>query len=391
MEESCPDPSYCFGLDTCACKPGFSGIKCLKRCDLSCVPDHGVCVLGKELNSEKNESQFCNCLPEWEGQFCEIEKVDPKVAASRAREKEESVRVMAGVLAAAAAVALCVAIATPIILWRLRVIFVLKLIYFFKPYEDDESKMYDAYVSMTPTSNAEKFVYTELSPKLENLGFKLYIQSRDSLPGEVLSEGILEAVEKSRCTIMIVTQDYIKNEWNRFEYLIAQEESLKLRQKIIPIILEKLEKDATLDKALKHILDSVKCIRYPQQKSSQPTEESAQSPSDISPSIQSPSVIKLLNNSLFKKSSERNNVDSSSHNNKQDKLFKAEEKFWKCLELTMPKIKRQNNMTNIDSKKQKSVKANLYQQQSYNSYNIKTMETLDAKFTDIQLNEIVLE
>lgn len=57
-----------------------------------------------------------------------------------------------------------------------------------------------------------------------------------------MSEAILSALEKSRRTIMIITPDYITNEWSRFEYLIAQHQALKLHQRIIPIILEDVGK-----------------------------------------------------------------------------------------------------------------------------------------------------
>lgn len=47
-----------------------------------------------------------------------------------------------------------------------------------------DGKTYDAYVSMTQTPNAENFVYRSLRPKLENSGFKLYLQARDAPVGE---------------------------------------------------------------------------------------------------------------------------------------------------------------------------------------------------------------
>lgn len=37
---------------------------------------------------------------------------------------------------------------------------------------------------MTPTPKAENFVYGLLLPRLENMGFKLYLQARDSLAGQ---------------------------------------------------------------------------------------------------------------------------------------------------------------------------------------------------------------
>ncbi|KAK0046645.1 toll-like receptor 4 isoform X2, partial [Biomphalaria pfeifferi] len=365
---NCPDPENCFDLFNCVCKPGFAGINCLETCDLACVPDHGECRIQMNVSNYNQKIMHCNCHNEWGGDLCETAIVDPEVAASIAHEKEQKARVMIAVLAGAAALAVCAAVVTPIVLWRLRVIFVLKLIYFFKPYDNDEDKLYDAYVSMSSTSNAEKFVYHELRPKLEDCGFKLYLQARDNCPGKALSEDILEAVEKSRCTIMIVTQDYISSEWNRFEYLIAQHESLKLRQKIIPIILEKLEKETTMEKALKHILASVKCLKYPQQISVEATYQCNDKSSN--------NLICVWNTVHVSK--------HSSHDPDKQKaqICKAEEKFWKCLELTMPKIKKPKNNAKKDVEKPDSSNENSYPL-CFNSNN--------DKLTGIQLTDITVE
>ncbi|GFN93976.1 toll-like receptor [Plakobranchus ocellatus] len=81
----------------------------------------------------------------------------------------------------------------------------------------------------------------------------------------VKSEKILEAIEKSRRCILLLSADYISNEWCRFEYLIAQHETcIKVKQRIIPIMLDDIDKDKKkMDKTLRYIVDSVKCLRYP--------------------------------------------------------------------------------------------------------------------------------
>ncbi|GFO41097.1 toll-like receptor, partial [Plakobranchus ocellatus] len=57
------------------------------------------------------------------------------------------------------------------------------------------------------------------------------------------SEKILEAIEKSRRCILLLSADYISNEWCRFEYLIAQHETcIKVKQRIIPIMLDDIDK-----------------------------------------------------------------------------------------------------------------------------------------------------
>ncbi|XP_059139868.1 uncharacterized protein LOC131928000 [Physella acuta] len=318
------------------------GNYCNTHCDKPCVMGHGMCH-----GFADDTQNYCNCEHEWEGEFCENVKPDPRALAVKAQEQEHHARVMAGVLTACVAFVLLLAIVVPVVLWRLRVIFVIKLVYYFKEYEDSDGKQYDAYVSMTPTASAEKFVYNELRPVLEDRGFKLYIQARDSPSNEALSDIILSALEKSRRTIMVVTSDYLSNEWNRFEYLIAQHETLKLKQRIISIILEDIDKEQVkLDKSLKYILDSVKCLNHPRLKQ----QTDAQRPELGEPSAKSDKEIwhTEMSEKSFKSSISQEKVEYE----------KREKKFWQRLELSMPKKKKQNkkkaNKKTVENPKVKS-------------------------------------
>lgn len=189
----------------------------------------------------------------------------------------------------------------------------MKVVYMFKGYEDDDGKIYDAYVSMSKTPEVEHFVYYMLRPRLEERGFKLYLELRDGQVGGARSDAILDALEQSRRTIMIVNPDYVKNEWNRFEVLTAQHETLKLNQRIIPIILQDLpEEEKKKDKTLKNILENIKCLRYPEKKL----------------------------DDLNKDSDMEKELPGGK------KFQKKEQKFWKRLELTMPK-KRDPEVKNL--------------------------------------------
>lgn len=84
----------------------------------------------------------------------------------------------------------------------------------------------------------------------------------------VISEDIITAIKQSRRTIMVVTPEYLQNDWSGFEVLNAQVEMIKLQQRIIPIILEDVSEEAPrMRKSLKHILESVKCLKVPGYKS----------------------------------------------------------------------------------------------------------------------------
>ena len=84
-------------------------------------------------------------------------------------------------------------------------------------------------------------------------------------PLAAIADNIVEAIKDSRRTILLLSPSYIQSEWTRFEYQVAQQQMLKLRHRILPIILRDLTnvKD-DLDQNLKVILASVTYLEWPQ-------------------------------------------------------------------------------------------------------------------------------
>ncbi|GFS18128.1 protein toll [Elysia marginata] len=282
----------------CACKPGWQGVLCNEEaCTLPCA--RGSCLYRN--GNITASAMFCNCPHGWTGKLCEKEIPDPAASA-------KTLALIVGITTPA--VCIIVMIISWYILWRKRVIFVFKIINMFKAYEDDDDKLYDAYVSLTDADYV--FVKHVLQPKLENMGHRLYLHARDGAAGEVKSEEILDAVKKSRRCIMLLSSDYVSNEWCRFEYLIAQHETcIKLKQRIIPILMDDIDKDKKkMDKTLRFIVDSVKCLRYPKQP------QELLSPVPTSTTQLDPEKCKSKEVTKFKKK-----VD----------------KFWERLRLNMPK------------------------------------------------------
>ncbi|RUS73076.1 hypothetical protein EGW08_019157 [Elysia chlorotica] len=235
-------------VEECACDPGWGGVQChLPNCSRRCE-NGGACM----WDGKPSPSMICTCKDPWIGDSCD--RVKPKASNNLA--------LAVGIGAPVACI--LVLMISWYILWRKRVILVFKIINMFKAYEDDDDKLYDAYVSLTESDTDYVFVKHVLQPKLEDMGHRLYLHARDGSAG-VKSEEILKAVEKSRRCIMLLTSDYINNEWCRFEYLIAQHETcIKLKQRIIPILMDDIDKDKKkMDKTLRFIVDSVKCLRYP--------------------------------------------------------------------------------------------------------------------------------
>ena len=78
-----------------------------------------------------------------------------------------------------------------------------------------------------------------------------------------ISSNIVHAVEQSRRTILIISPDYVGSIWTRLEYQVAQQEMLRMRHKIIPIIYREIKHMTNLDPNLRMLLDSVTYLQWP--------------------------------------------------------------------------------------------------------------------------------
>ncbi|KAL4237066.1 TIR domain [Mactra antiquata] len=150
------------------------------------------------------------------------------------------------------------------IMWRRRLVFMLKIVHYFQQYEEDDGKEFDAFISYKSCPRDENFVLHQLYPKLETeFKFKLCMHFRDFLPGEAIANNIVKAIESSRRTIIVLSPEYVKSEWCRMEYQKAQHEMLKLKHKIIPVVLEDISEVNNIDKNLKSIISSVTYLEWP--------------------------------------------------------------------------------------------------------------------------------
>lgn len=102
---------------------------------------------------------------------------------------------------------------------------------------DDRDKLFDAFVSYS--SKDEAFVAEELAPMLENGDppYKLCLHYREFPVNGYIADTIVQAVESSRRTIMVLSENFIKSEWCRFEFKSAHHQVLRDRRKRLIVIL----------------------------------------------------------------------------------------------------------------------------------------------------------
>lgn len=102
---------------------------------------------------------------------------------------------------------------------------------------DDRDKLFDAFVSYS--AKDEIFVAEELAPILENGDppYKLCLHYREFPIGGYLSDTIVQAVESSRRTIMVLSENFVKSEWSRYEFKSAHHQVLRDRRKRLIVVV----------------------------------------------------------------------------------------------------------------------------------------------------------
>ncbi|XP_054083392.1 protein toll-like [Zeugodacus cucurbitae] len=122
--------------------------------------------------------------------------------------------------------------------------------------ELDENKTFDAFISYSHQD--ADFVNHTLLPQLEQSEppFCVCTHERNWLAGAYIPEQIIESVDQSRRTIIVLSQHFIESDWARMEFRTAHQCSMKEgRARIIMIKYGELTNTELLDKDLKAYLD----------------------------------------------------------------------------------------------------------------------------------------
>lgn len=129
-------------------------------------------------------------------------------------------------------------------------------------FDEDSSKVFDAFVSYS--SKDEVFVTQILAPELErgSPAYKLCLHYRDFPVGAYVTDSILSAVESSKRTVLILSDNFIKSEWRRFEFRSAHHEVLRDRRRRLIVILLGEVSPGDLDPDLRLYLKTNTWLRW---------------------------------------------------------------------------------------------------------------------------------
>uniref|UniRef100_T1IMN8 TIR domain-containing protein n=1 Tax=Strigamia maritima TaxID=126957 RepID=T1IMN8_STRMM len=110
---------------------------------------------------------------------------------------------------------------------------------FYNNKDADIGKVYSAFISCAPED--EEWIIEEPLPRLDK--HKLCILQRDFPAGGYIAESIIYAVENSCRTVIILTPNYLKSQWCKFEFDTAQMQAQKDKcKRHVVVLLEAVEK-----------------------------------------------------------------------------------------------------------------------------------------------------
>lgn len=102
--------------------------------------------------------------------------------------------------------------------------------------DDDDRFLFDVFVSYC--SNDGKFVKEILVPELEEKRhLQVLVHDRDFWAGNFVNDNIMRAVTKSRKTLILLSNNFLRSHWCIFEMNMARMESIKTGRNVLCVVL----------------------------------------------------------------------------------------------------------------------------------------------------------
>ncbi|XP_046380255.2 toll-like receptor 13 [Haliotis rufescens] len=123
-----------------------------------------------------------------------------------------------------------------------------------------EDMKYDAFVSYSNEDGG--WVHGQLLNFLEEeVGLRLCEHTRDFVPGKFIIDNVIEAMDTSRKTILVISNEYMQSDWCKFELQLALYSFLKCEIDIVVILLDHI-KTCHVTSALRALMMSTTFIRW---------------------------------------------------------------------------------------------------------------------------------
>ncbi|XP_070579669.1 toll-like receptor 13 [Ptychodera flava] len=130
----------------------------------------------------------------------------------------------------------------------------------------DPEKKYDAFISFN--SGDERWVQHNLVPHLEqncNTQFKICVHYKDFIPGKAIVDNILDSIENSRKTVLVLSPNFVNSEWCHFEMQMAHHRLFEDRRDVVVLLLLEPIPDKDTPRMLRKLLLKRSYITWPKE------------------------------------------------------------------------------------------------------------------------------
>ncbi|XP_070532916.1 toll-like receptor 2 [Ptychodera flava] len=130
----------------------------------------------------------------------------------------------------------------------------------------EPEKDYDAFISFN--SGDEQWVQHTLVPHLEencNTQFKICVHYKDFIPGKAIIDNILDSIENSRKTVLVLSPNFVKSEWCHFEMQMAHHRLFEDRRDVVVLLSLEPIPDKDTQRLLRKLLLKRSYITWPKE------------------------------------------------------------------------------------------------------------------------------
>ena len=130
------------------------------------------------------------------------------------------------------------------------------------PVEENSEALFDVFISYSNEDSG--FVGDQLLPYLEGqCGLRCCVHQRDFKVGLAVTDNIVDALDKSKTFMIVLSRSFIKSKWCQFEVHLAQCKFFKERKSNTLLLIKDGLKVTDVDRNMRHILKTWTYLRWP--------------------------------------------------------------------------------------------------------------------------------
>ncbi|XP_077994061.1 toll-like receptor 2 [Glandiceps talaboti] len=133
----------------------------------------------------------------------------------------------------------------------------------------ETDKEFDAFVSYN--SKDQKWVLRTLVPHLEkkcSTKFKICVDYKSFIPGKFIVDNIMDSIENSRKTLLVLSPNFVKSEWCYFEMQMAHHRLFEDQRDVVILLLLEDIPDKDVPRMLRKLLLNKTYIMWPKEECS---------------------------------------------------------------------------------------------------------------------------